>query len=206
MRACFAALGAVVVGAGAPGAVAGQLPANLPAGAYRLEPARSSLVAVTGFFGQPDNVRLRFPALSGQVDYDPGAPELSRVRLEVEVASLHGDMPWITRSVLASLEPGRYPVIRFMSRDLDLRRTGSAQISGELTLHGVTRPVALDISIENDGSESRTLRFTGTGHIRRSDFGVRAPGPFSRDRIDLRFDVTFLPPYSVKATGCALAC
>jgi polyisoprenoid-binding protein YceI len=193
MRVWFAILGAMVALAGPPGAAAAQL-ADLPAGSYRLEAARSSLQAVTGFFGGRDNVRLRFPAVSGQVEYDPAAAERSVVRLEVQSGVIQGDYPAATRAAAFSLEPRRFPVIRFMSRDFDLRRGGEGELTGDLTLHGVTRPVTLAVNVESDGRETRTLRFTGTGQIRRSDFGVRPPAPFARDHIELRFDVTFAPP------------
>jgi polyisoprenoid-binding protein YceI len=160
------------------------------AGPYRIDPARSFLVAVTGVFGGRDNVRVRFPVREGRVDYEPQASGRTRIALSVDARSAQGTAA-VVSAASAALQPDRFPVISFRSRELDLRG-GSAQGLGDLTLHGVTQPVGFTISSEQSADGSG-LRLRGHARIRRSDFGLPGSAPLARDTVELCFDVTLRP-------------
>ena len=88
------------------------------------------------------------------------------------------------------LNDGRfYPTITFVSKSV--KRTGptSAVITGDLTLHGVTRPVTLDAKFNAAGanpmSKKYTLGFDAVGHFNRSDFGVKTFVPMVSDQTDI---------------------
>ncbi len=73
------------------------------------------------------------------------------------------------------LDVATYPTIEFSSRALTESAPGRYALAGELTIHGVTRPVTLDLvfhgAITDTWGKNR-LGLTATAEIKRSDFGV----------------------------------
>jgi len=174
----------------------GADPIDVPAGIYSLDAGRSELQATIGYVGDLARAHLSFTRLTGRFGYAPGAWDQSRVAIEVEAASVTSGMRPLDGSVRRTLDVARYPVIRFVSDRLVPTGPQTAELGGQLTLHGVTRPVALKIVVRaaDDGADGdpARVRFSGVGRIRRSAFGVPPPAPFTRDEIDLRFDVEFV--------------
>jgi polyisoprenoid-binding protein YceI len=74
------------------------------------------------------------------------------------------------------LDTRQFPRMTYKSTRIEMGRAGHARVVGDLTLHGVSRPVVLNISdIDCDASgsaEERTCRFSGRAQLRRSEFGI----------------------------------
>jgi polyisoprenoid-binding protein YceI len=89
------------------------------------------------------------------------------------------------------LDVERYPVVRFRSTRLEYRGRRVVAAEGEITLHGVTRPLRLEVRrlacSRNpvDGRES--CGATVTGQLLRRDFGIAYAWPIIGDDIDLDF-------------------
>ena len=96
------------------------------------------------------DLRVRAAALRVR---DPGASE--RDREEIQRTMVGPEV----------LDAGRYPEISFRSTSAEKSDTGWT-VHGELTLHGETRPLTLQVT-EKDG------RFSGSAHFRQSDFGIK---------------------------------
>jgi polyisoprenoid-binding protein YceI len=160
--------------------------AAAPAGAYALDPQRARLTARVriGLF----RYAMRFNRLSGSFAYDPTNWRATRVAITVDPKSV--DSGWARANVM---EPAKYPVIRFVSSEVLPAGGGRGRLTGELTLHGVTRPVTLDFVFRgaDDSTGEPRLVFAGTGKIRRSDFRLAADSPFAGDEVELRFEVEF---------------
>jgi len=118
-----------------------------------------------------------FPDLSG--DFVP-APDGSGGQLSVSVrlASLNSRSPYWNERLRSPqwLDTTRYPEMTFHSTGIELQGAQRAQVHGELTLHGVTRPLSLSFT-DIDCPEARAApadhcRFLGRGELRRSDFGL----------------------------------
>lgn len=77
-------------------------------------------------------------------------------------------------------------------------RTGpqAATVTGDLTFHGVTRPVTLKAVFNGAGadpiSKVYTVGFDATTTIRRSDFGVKTDVPLIGDAVDIRISAAFV--------------
>ena len=86
-------------------------------------------------------------------------------------------------------DAAKYPTITFHATKV--LRTGptEARIEGDLTLHGVTRPVTLVAHFNAAGinpiDKAYTVGFQATGKIKRSDFGVSTYVPLIGDEVDL---------------------
>ena len=74
---------------------------------------------------------------------------------------------------------------------------GKGTVTGDLTFHGVTKPVTLDVTFDGAGHGitpiGTRLGFSGSTRIKRSDFGVSnfALNQFTSDEVDLTFEVEF---------------
>ena len=171
-------------------------PTRAPAGDYVLEPRNSSLLIRIPLMGGLSRYAMRFNTLSGDFSYDPASWRNTEVEITVDPRSIVARNSTFSRAVLGYFEPDKYPVIRFRSTSLAADTEGRGQLTGDLTFHGVTRPVALAVEFKGVGADpagaGARMAFSGTGQIRRSEFGVNAARLFADDRIDLVFDVEFV--------------
>jgi polyisoprenoid-binding protein YceI len=93
------------------------------------------------------------------------------------------------------LEPEKYPDITFKSTRVSGKSTGAdrydLKIEGNLTLHGVTRPITIPTEVTVSGND---MRARGEFSIDRDDFGVKATSAFHgmvrvRQKIEFTFDI-----------------
>jgi polyisoprenoid-binding protein YceI len=116
-------------------------------------------------------VRARFADISGQFVVDPAGPA-SRVEVTVAMASLDCSEPrWNERLRSADwLDIQRYPQMTYRSNRIELGAQ-RAVADGELTLHGVTHAVLLNVTLL-ECSAPGSCRFAAHGRIKRSDYGL----------------------------------
>lgn len=92
----------------------------------------------------------------------------------------------------------KYPTLTFKSTGI--KKTGKNQykLTGDLTLHGVTKPVTMNLkykgTVENPMTKKPTTGFQVTGTIKRSDFGVGAgfPSAVISDEVRIKADGEFV--------------
>lgn len=86
-------------------------------------------------------------------------------------------------------EVEKYPTLTFKSTSIKKAGKDKFKLSGDLTIHGVTKPVVMDLTyngtIENPASKKQTAGFTLSGSINRSDFalGSKFPAPMISDEV-----------------------
>lgn len=170
-------------------------PAKVPAGAYVLDTRQSSLAIRIPLMGGLSRYTMRFNTLSGSFDYDPASWQSTQVEITVDPRAVEAQNTMFNRAIVGYFEADKYPVIRFYSTALVANANGRGRLSGDLTFHGVTRPVTLDVQFNGFGPDPQgggaRMEFSGAGTIKRSDFGVIAGRLFADDRIDLIFEVEF---------------
>jgi polyisoprenoid-binding protein YceI len=120
-------------------------------------------------------VSARFPDFNGAFVLERGGAA-SRVDVSVQMASVDcNDSHWNDRLRSADwLDVQRYPQMTFHSNQVQFAGDDHAVANGELTLHGVTRPVGLAInglSCSTDRTAGTSCRFSAHARIKRSDFG-----------------------------------
>ena len=174
-----------------------QDPAKVPAGAYVLDKRHASLLVKVPHMGGFSKFTMRFDRLEGSFAYDPSTWAATRVTITADPTSISTGLPDFDRVIAGPsyFDSARYPVITFVST----RAEGAAaagKVTGDLTFHGVTRPVVLDVTFNGAGpgmlGAGTRIGFSGTTRLKRSDFGVTAMSQFAGDDLDLLFEVEFV--------------
>jgi polyisoprenoid-binding protein YceI len=134
-------------------------------------------------------VTARFSDISGEFVLDRTGPA-SRVEVTVGIASVDCDAPgWNDRLRSAEwLDAQRYPRMTFHSNSIELGDE-HAIANGELTLHGVTRPIVLTVSLL-DCSSKDLCQFAAHGRIKRSEYGLPHGFWTGGDRVDISMSGT----------------
>jgi len=119
----------------------------------------------------------RFNSMSGKVAYDAAKPEASSVEFKVAAASVdtaNADRDNHLRGP-DFFECAKYPDITFKSTSVKKTGDNRMDVTGDLSLHGVTKPVtaSMEMTGTSKGREGESLiGFEGTFTIKRTDFGM----------------------------------
>lgn len=181
---------AIALAASAPFAVAldRTTAVAVPAGAYTLDKVHTSLVFRVSHLGF-SSYTGRFTSVDAKLDFDPARLANSRVSVTIDPRSIATDnAPAGFLQMLSGkdwLDAERFPEMSYRSKSIQITGANTFRIQGELTLHGVTRPVVLDARY-NGGYAGHPMEpharigFSAKGRFKRSDFGVSigipAPG------------------------------
>ena len=166
-----------------------------PPGVYRLDPAHTSVILKLSHLGL-SAYTLRLQGVKGQFSFDPSHPEASRLQVEMDPGSVSTGDPAFDRQIAADvLEAGRYPTISLVSTAVKPGPEGRGQVVGDLTLHGQTHPVTLDVIFNGFGSDpvDHQLRmgFSADAAVRRSDYGVTKYIPMVGDQVSVVIEAEF---------------
>jgi polyisoprenoid-binding protein YceI len=195
MRRLLAALAAwTLLCAGAAAAPTSTDPARVPAGYYVLDKKHASLTLKILHLGF-SRYTMRFNRLSGGFTYDPAAWQKTAATIEVEAASIDTGSEGFNKEIGGFFDAAKYPKITFVTRGFEAVEGSSAKLTGDLTFHGVTKPVTLDVVFNGVGpgvmGGGTRLGFSGLGRIKRSDFGVDNYSKMVGDDVDLMIEVEF---------------
>lgn len=125
------------------------------------------------------NVRGEFTKLSGSVTWDPARPEGTRIDVEIDVASINTREEKRDAHLRSAdfFDAENHPVITYRSRGAGRNKgDGHLEVVGDLTIHGVTRVVVLDVegptAEQNDPWGNTRMAATARTVIKRSEFGM----------------------------------
>ncbi len=168
--------------------------AAAPAGTYGLDPAHTSVTLKVFHLGL-SAYTLRMDAVRGSFGFDPAHPEASRLQVEIDARSVDtGDPAFSAQIADQVLEASKYPLIRFVSTAVKPGPEGRGQIVGDLTLHGQTHPVTLDVVFNGFGSgpdHAVRMGFSANTTVRRSDFGASQYIPLAGDEVSVAIETEF---------------
>jgi polyisoprenoid-binding protein YceI len=145
-----------------------------------------------------------FRQWTAEFTYDPAQPESSSVTARIQTASIDTENPRRDADLRQNyLHVDSFPEITFVSRSVETAGPDRLRITGDLTMHGVTRQEVLDTEVGGVFSTPRGRRvaFSATTTLNRSDFGmtfsaivegVRVVGDEVRISIDV--EATAAPP------------
>lgn len=186
-------LGILVLVASA--AMAQPVPAS--PGAYRMDRERTSVSWKVDQLGY-SKFTGRFTRFDGTLNLDPDSLEDAKLVVIIDPASIRTDFPFAEHfdkelsDDTEFLNSPRFPRITFASTKVERTGRTMARVTGELTMLGITRPLALDVALESAGGQpaEASLVFTATGKLRRSDFGI-VTRTFIIDDVSLQIEAAF---------------
>ena len=190
---------------------------QVPAGDYTLDPAHASLEFKVNHMGF-SHYTARFTTFDAKLKFDPAHPEASSVEATIDPKSLLLNTPPAgfkdELTGKAWFDVAQYPAITFRSTKVEVTGANTAKVTGDFTLHGVTKPVVLDATF-NGGyagfamDPHARVGFSAHGTFKRSDFGmgfgVPAPGSTMgvSDAVDFNIETEFSGPAWVAPKGAA---
>ena len=175
---------------------------------YRLDPSQSNFVAhalaggLLWFKGHDHLVAVR--EFTGEAEVTPESVNPASLQITAKTASMVETSSVFTAPQKQIIDkelreivllPDQYPEISFKSTNVSGKSIGNGQydlkIGGELTLHGVTRPITIPTKVTVTGNN---LRAQGEFDIDRSDFKVKATSAMHglirvRDKVKFTFDI-----------------
>jgi polyisoprenoid-binding protein YceI len=130
----------------------------------------------------------RFAHYRGRLLIDFDHPAQSYTTFTVDAASVDVGSPSFNDFVksTAMLNVERFPTISFASTLVEKVDAHTARVTGNLTLLGVTKPIALTVDVATDrASKGRAVAFVAKGRIQRSDFGMIFGIPLIDDALEI---------------------
>ena len=174
----------------------------------------ASLFAQTSWNADPNHSKLTFSvthmgisdvdglfnkfqasAVTNKADFSDAVFELS-----VEVPSINTQVEMRDNHLRSAdfFEVEKYPAMTFKSTSISRVSKDKYKLKGDLTLHGVTKPVTMDLWYRGTNVDSKSGKSTSgfqlTGMIKRSDFGIgpKFPAPMLSDEVKIKADGEFI--------------
>lgn len=139
------------------------------------------------------NPVANFDQIEGSINYDADDITKSSVEATITTASINSHVKDLDEHLSSAdfFDVAKYPTATFKSTSV---KKGAGEnklvVNGDLTLHGVTKPVTIDATLNKAGehpmSKRATVGFDGVAHIKRSDFGIGKYVPNVSDDVRIR--------------------
>lgn len=152
---------------------------DAPAGTYALDPSHTAVVFKVSHLGF-SHYTADFDRVTGTLTFDPAKPAAMRVEAAIDPTSL--DLPTPPAGFHDTLmgkdwfDAKAYPQISFRSTGVELTGPDTARVTGDFTLHGVTKPVTLETTFNGgyapNAFDGARVGFSARGRFKRSDFGM----------------------------------
>lgn len=184
---------------------------TIPKGEYVLDKSHASLIFRVDHLGF-SMYTARFLRFDARLAFDPRNLAASALTATVDATSIETDFPTPEivdfNAVLQNdqwLDTARYPTMTYRSTGITMTTENQGVMTGDLTLHGVTEPVALDVTF-NGGyaghpmDPNARVGFSATGSLLRSDFGIAYGIPEAgstmgvSDKVHIIIEVEFSGP------------
>jgi polyisoprenoid-binding protein YceI len=144
----------------------------------------------------------RIVGFKGALEFDPASPETGRVEVLIDPKELSSGVAALDRLLRSPdfFDVANYPAITFASTQVIVTGERTGQVIGDLTIHGVTRPVTLDVKWNFSGEHPLGLvnpsfsgkfvsGFSATTRLLRSEWGLGRGAPLISDEVDVTIEV-----------------
>jgi polyisoprenoid-binding protein YceI len=150
-------------------------------------------------------VRGHFTKWSANLLFDAADPSKSSVDVDIDAASIDTREPQRDGHLKSPdfLDVAKYPKITFKSRRVEGAGAKKYKAVGDLTIHGVTREVVLDVEELGGGKDpwgNQRLAFSAKTAVDRTDFGLKwnqaleTGGVLVGERVEIEIDVEAIAP------------
>ncbi len=169
--------------------------ASAQSDAWQLDPNHTAAQFSVRHMGI-STVRGAFTKVTGTVQYNPADLPKTTIDVSIDAASVDTRVEMRDKDIRSPkfLDVEKYPTITFKSKRVEAASGGKLKVTGDLTLHGVTKEVVLDVDAPTGPiKDPRGIQHLGTSattQINRQDFGVSGvPSAIVADDIGITLDV-----------------
>jgi len=158
---------------------------------YKLDPGHTMVLFSWNHFGYSNPV-ADLGLGEGTLVFDEQHPAQSSVDVTLPLANLDTHVPALDKHLKEAdfLDADKYPTVTFKSTKVQPLGGHKFKVTGDLTVHGVTKTVVLDATLNKVGphpmTKAQAIGFDATASIKRSDFGVGAYVPNVSDELSIR--------------------
>ncbi len=132
-----------------------------------------------------------FTSYNGELLYDEANPEKSQLTVSFKTDSLETLVPIFNEHMKGDklFDTAKYPEASFKSTKFERTGEKTGKVTGDLTVHGVTKPATLDVTLNFAGvqpmSKKQTLGVGANTAVKRTDFGLSAAVPYVSDEVSI---------------------
>jgi polyisoprenoid-binding protein YceI len=181
-----------------PGVVPVHLkPEQIPAGTYEVNTKETLVRYTVDHLGFSDFWGT-FPGATGTLAIDPKNLAGTKLDVKVPIALVETTNRELDGELFSDefFDAENYPWMHFVATALTRTGPTTARLVGELTMHDVTRPLALDVTFHGAGpspfdGKGLTIGFDATGTVKRSDFGLGKYAPLVSDEVRITISAEF---------------
>ena len=166
---------------------------------YKIDPNHTNVVASWNHFGF-SHPAASFNNVEGVIVYDADDVAASSVEVTLPLSGLDSGVPDLDEHLRSSdfFDAGKHPTITFNSTKVEAAGENKLRVTGDLTVHGVTRPAVLDVTLNKTGEhplgKRAAIGFDATTTIKRSEFGIGKFVPNVSDEIGIRITTEAMVP------------
>lgn len=170
---------------------------------YNIDPLHTSVTWHISHFGF-SNPSGKWMVESGILILDEKNLNNSKVSATIQIDDINSGIQKLDNELIGNqfFNATQFPTAVFKSVRVKQVKASKLLVLGDLTLHGVTKPVTLDVTLNKIAVHPMAMRraagFSATAKIKRSDFGIKAYLPGLGDMVDLLIDVEAVVPPTVK--------
>jgi len=168
-------------------------------GNWQIDPNHTSAQFAVRHMGV-STVRGAFTKVSGAAQYNPADPSKTSLEATIDASSVDTRVQMRDNDLRSPnfLDVQKYPTITFKSKQVKSAGAGKLQMTGDLSIHGVTKEVLLDVDGPTaeikDPMGNRRIGASATTKIIRKDFGVNGLPGIVGDEISITIDVELTQP------------
>lgn len=175
---------------------------RVEAGTYQVDANHTLVGWRANHFGFNDYFGI-FGNVTGTLEIDPAKPEAAKLDVTIPIASVVTASAGLTDHLTRAGKDGAAPDFfganpapaRFVSTKVESTGGTTANITGDLTMNGVTKPVVIAAEFTGAGanpmSQVKTVGFEGRTTIKRSDWGINFAVPMVSNEVDLDISAAF---------------
>jgi polyisoprenoid-binding protein YceI len=129
----------------------------------------------------------RFNDFDGSFSYDKDKPEASKIEVTIKTKSVDSNHALRDKHIRDKglLEVEQYPQAKFISTSFSQNQEGTGVVNGNFTLHGVTKPISINIKFIGEGKDpwgGYRIGFEGSTKIALADYNItKNLGPASKE-------------------------
>jgi polyisoprenoid-binding protein YceI len=166
---------------------------------WQIDPNHSSAQFSVSHLGV-STVRGAFTKVTGTAKYDPSDLTMTALDASIDASSVDTRVEMRDNDLRSPnfLEVQKYPTITFHSKQVKTAGAGKLQITGDLTIHGTTKEVVLDVDGPSapikDPWGNQRIGASASTKINRKDFGVNGASGVVGDEITITIDAELIQP------------